>query len=190
MGVEVLSENRYKTKQINQFPLIVRQVVSKIKSPFVSIRCWSTLPQWDRSNWMIVQPAHHLVLINGYTHNGPLYEGDSYLHNEDPEALASCWGGYFNNEILDVTSELWQNYHFVGNTGRITVFTTRPYSEALHTERIDYIKPGQLVLQQADYEPILYCGFCDKYAKYHEHNCDYDPPWDPYDGYPSGHDTD
>ena len=58
------------------------------------------------------------------------------------------------------------------------------------TERIDYIKPGQLVLQQVDYEPILYCGFCDKYAKYNEHNCDYDPPWDPYDGYPSGHDTD
>ena len=79
---------------------------------------------------------------------------------------------------------------FFGNTGRITVFTTRPYSEALHTERIDYIEPGQLVLQQADYEPILYCGFCDKFAKYHEHNCDYDPPWDPYDGYPSGHDTD
>ena len=56
---------------------------------------------------MIVQPAHHLVLINGYTHNGPWYEGDSYLHKEDPKALANCWSGYFNNEIIEVTSELW-----------------------------------------------------------------------------------
>ena len=76
--------------QINQFPQIIQQVVSEIKSPFVSIRCWSTLPQRDSSNWMIVQPAHHLVLINGYTHNGPWYEGDSYLHNEDPKTLADC----------------------------------------------------------------------------------------------------
>ena len=162
--------------QINQFSQIIQQVVSEIKSPFVSIRCWSTLPQWDINNWMIVQPAHHLVLINGYTHNGPWYEGDSYLSSEDPDALADCWRNYFNNEIIDVTSELWQNYHFVGNTGRISVYTTRSYSTALHTERIDYIKPRQLVTQKADFEPILYCGFCNQYAKYREHNCDYDPP--------------
>ena len=120
----------------------------------------------------------------------PWYEGDSYLHDEDPKTLASCWSGYFNNEILDVTHELWQNYHFVGNTGRITVFTTRPYSESLHTERIDYIEPGQIIMRQADYEPILFCGICDKFARHHDHNYDYDPPWDPYDGYPSGYDTD
>ena len=123
---------------------------------------------------------HHLVLINGYTHNGPWYEGDSYLSYEDPYALADCWRGYFNNEIIDVTSELWQNFSI----------HTRPYPTALHTERIDYIEPKQLVTQKADYEPILYCGFCNQYAKYREHNCDYDPPWDPFDGYPSGHDTD
>ena len=32
--------------QISQFPQIIQQVVAKINSPFVSIRCWSTLPQW------------------------------------------------------------------------------------------------------------------------------------------------
>ena len=26
---------------------------------------------------MTVQPSHHLVLIDGYTHNGPWYDGDS-----------------------------------------------------------------------------------------------------------------
>ena len=139
---------------------------------------------------MIVQPAHHLVLINGYTYNGSWYEGDSYLSYEDPDALANCWRSYFNNEIIDVIDELWKNYHFVGNTGRISIFTTRPYSTAFQIERIDYIEPRQLVTQKADYEPILYCGFCNQYAKYYEHNCDYDLPWDPFDGYPSSHDTD
>ena len=92
---------------------------------------------------MSIQPAHYLVLINGYTHNGPWYEGDTYLSYRDPYALAGCWKDYFNNEILDVTSELWKNYHFTGNTGRVSVFTTRPYSEAFHTQRLDYIDPGQ-----------------------------------------------
>jgi len=35
------------------------------------------------------------------------------------------------------------------------------------------------------FEPLLYCGFCNQYAIYHEHECNDDPPWDPYDGYPS-----
>ena len=30
--------------QINQFPHIIQRAVSQINSPFVSIRCWSTLP--------------------------------------------------------------------------------------------------------------------------------------------------
>ena len=83
--IKLISHN-----QINQFPQIIQQVVTKIKSPLVSIRCWSTLPQWDSNNWMFVQPAHHLVLINGYTHNGPWYDGNSYLSYEDPYALAGC----------------------------------------------------------------------------------------------------
>ena len=30
-----------------------------------------------------------------------------------------------------------------------------------------------------------------KYAMYHEHDCNYNPPWDPYDGCPSeAYDTD
>ena len=33
--------------QTSQFPQIIQQVVRKIRSPFVTIRCWSTLPQWD-----------------------------------------------------------------------------------------------------------------------------------------------
>ena len=73
------------------FPQIIQQVVRKIRSPFVTIRCWSTLPQWDVNNWMTIQPSHHLVLINGYAHNGPWYDGDSYLSYEDPMALVECW---------------------------------------------------------------------------------------------------
>ena len=99
---------------------------------------------------MIVQPAYHLVLINGYTYNGPWYERDSYLSYRDPYALTECWKNYFNNEILDVTSELWKNHHFIGNIGRISVFTTRPYSTAVPTlQRVDYTDPKQLEIGRA-----------------------------------------
>ena len=176
--------------QVSQFPQIIQQVVRKIKSPFVSIRCWSTLPQWDGNNWMSVQPSHHLILIDGYTHNGPWYDGDSYLSYKDPLALVECWSNYFSNEIRDVTGKLWENYHFVGNTGRITVFTTKPYSEAFHTQRIGYTGFQKYTLDKADYEPLMYCGFCNLYDKYHEHgHDDDDPAFDPYEGYPSGYDT-
>ena len=49
--------------QISQFPQIIHRVVSQINSPFVSVRCWSTLPKWKRDNWINVQPSKHLVLI-------------------------------------------------------------------------------------------------------------------------------
>ena len=178
--------------QISQFPQIIQQVVRKIRSPFVSIRCWSTLPQWDGNNWMTVQPSHHLVLIDGYTHNGPWYDGDSFLDYSDPLALAACWSNYFNNELRDVTGELWENYHFVGNTGRITVFTTKPYSEAFNTQRIGHAGLPHHWSENTHYEPLMYCGFCNLFDGYHEHgHDDNDPPaFDPYDGYPSGYDTD
>ena len=80
--------------------------MTTIKSPFVSIRCWSTIPQWERDNWMTVQPSKHLVLINGYTHQDPWYEGDSNLSYIDPYALADCQKNYFNDEILDVAKDL------------------------------------------------------------------------------------
>ena len=177
--------------QISQFPHIIQQVVRKIKSPFVTIRCWSTLPQWDGNNWMTVQPSHHLVLIDGYTHNGPWYDGDSFLDYSNPLAFAACWSNFFNNELRDVTGELWENYHFVGNTSRITVFTTKPYTEAFNTQRIEYSGFPQFWSQNAHYEPLMYCGFCNQYDRYHDHELDDDPPaFNPYDGYPSGYDTD
>ena len=172
--------------QISQFPQINQQAVMQIKSPFVSIRCWSTIPQWERDNWMIVQPSRHLVLINGYSHQGPWYEGDSHLSYRDPYAFKNCCKDYFNNEILDTVQDLWRNYHFVGNTGRISVFTTRPYSTSIPgLQRIGYNDPRQFMTRNLDYEPLLYYGFCNQYAMYHEHDCNYNPPWDPYDGCPS-----
>ena len=141
---------------------------------------------------MTIQPSRHLVLINGYSHQGPQYEGDSHLSYGDPYALADCWRDYFNNEILDIVQDLWKNYHFVGNTGRIPIFTTRPYSTSIPgLQRIGYIDPRQFIIRNLDYEPLLYCGFYNQYAMYHEHDCNYNPPWDPYDGCPSdAYDTD
>ena len=52
----------------SQLPQIIQMAVKKFKSPFVSTRCLSTLPKWEKDNWMNVQPLKHLVLINGYTY--------------------------------------------------------------------------------------------------------------------------
>ena len=56
--------------QISQFPQIIQRAVKQINSPYISIRCWSTLPKWGRDNWMNVQPSRYLVLNNGFTHQG------------------------------------------------------------------------------------------------------------------------
>ena len=47
------------------------------------------------------------TMANGYIHQWPWYEGDSHLSYRDPYALADCWRNYFNNEILEVTRDLW-----------------------------------------------------------------------------------
>ena len=48
--------------QASQIPQIVQTTIRGFESPFVSIRCWSTLPKWERENWMNVQPSKHLIL--------------------------------------------------------------------------------------------------------------------------------
>ena len=40
--------------QASQFPQIIQDAIKGFNSPFVSIRCWSTLPKWERDNWMNV----------------------------------------------------------------------------------------------------------------------------------------
>ena len=92
-----------------------------------------------------------------------------------------CWRNYFINEILEVTSELWRNYYFVGNTSRITAFTNMPYSETINLQNNFHSDPRSFVEKNPEYEAISYCGIYNEFAKFHEHG--YDSPWDPYDGY-------
>ena len=136
---------------------------------------------------MNVQPSKHLVLINGYTHQGQWYEGDSPLSFRDPYALAECWRSYFNNQILEVIQDLWKDNHFIGSTDRISIFGLRPYDNAIRNlRRIGHTDPRKyLTGENPKYEPLLYYGFCNQYAIYHEHECNDDPPWDSYDNYPS-----
>ncbi|KAK9983912.1 hypothetical protein SO802_033437 [Lithocarpus litseifolius] len=104
-----------------------------------------------------------------------------------------CWGNYFNNQILEVIQNLWKDYHFEGNTDRITVFSLKPYGTAIqHLFIADYINPKDFTnpLKNPVYEHLLYCGFCNQYTTYHEHDCNNDPPWDPYDGCSDYCDTD
>ena len=154
--------------QISQLPLIIQNAVKMINSPTVSIRCWSTLPDWDRERWMEVHPSKHLILIDGFTYQGSWYEGDTYVSFKHPKALAERWRNYFDNQIIDISQELWKDYHFIDSTDRIYVFGRRPYDSAIRTEK----KPVR--------KPLLYCGLCNNLARYHGHNCSNDSPWDPY----------
>ena len=175
-------------KQASQLPQIIQAAMRGFESPFVSIRCWSTLPKWERDNWMNVQPLKHLILINGYTYQGQWLEGNSHLSFKKPYDLAECWRNYFNNLILEVAENLWKDYHFIGSIDKIFVFGPRPYANALvHLHIADHPNPRSLLTpgKTSKFEPLLYCGFCNKYAIYHEHNCDDYSPTGLYDGYPS-----
>ena len=44
-------------------PQIIQNAVKAINSTFVSIRCWSTLPDWDKERWMEVQVSPHYELL-------------------------------------------------------------------------------------------------------------------------------
>ena len=63
--------------------------------------------------------------------SGPWYEGDTYISYKYPKALAERWRNYFNNQIIDISQELWKDYHFIGSTDRIYVFGRRPYDSAI-----------------------------------------------------------
>ena len=143
---------------------------------------------------MNVQPSKHLVFVNGYTHQGQWYEGDSHLSFSNPYALAECWRHYFSNQILHFTQNLWKDYHFMGSTERISVFGPRPYANAIsHIRMVDYCNPSSFLTpgKTLEFDPLLYYGFCNQHTTYHEHTCNNDPPWDPNDSYPSdAHDID
>ena len=137
---------------------------------------------------MNVQPSKHLIFINGHTHQRQWFEGNFHLSFKDPYALVECWRNYFNNQILDVAQNLWKDYHFIGRTDRISVFGPRPYANALvHLRIADHPNPKSLLIpgKTLEFEPLLYCRLCNKYAIHHEHACNDDSPWDTYDGYPS-----
>ena len=144
------------------------------------------MPKWEKDDWMNVQPSNHLILINGHTYQGQWLEGNSHLSFKDPFALVECRRNYFNNQILDVAQNLWKDYHFIGSTDRISIFGPRPYANAIaHLRIANHCNPRSLLTpgKTPKFEPFLYCGFCNKYAIYHEHECDYYPSRDPYDGY-------
>ena len=66
-------------------------------------------------------------------------------------------------------------------------FGLKPYATAIsRIQIVDHSNPRSFLIpgRTPKYEPLLYCGFCNQYANYHEHECNDDPPWDPYDSYP------
>ena len=135
---------------------------------------------------MNVQPLKHLILINGHTHQGPWFDGNSHLPFANPFTLTECWINYFNNQIISIAHSLWKHYNFMGSTDRIAVFGPRPYSDAIaHLRVADHCNPVKFLIpgRPPVFQPIFYCGFCNKYAISHDHDCS--SPRGPFDGYPS-----
>ena len=74
----------------------------------------------------------------------------------------------------------------MGSMDRISVFGQRPYSDAIaHLRVADHCNPIRFLIpgKTPAFQPILYCGFCNQYAIYHDHDCS--SPRGPFDGYPS-----
>ena len=74
----------------------------------------------------------------------------------------------------------------MGSIDRISVFGPKPYSNAIaHLRVADHCNPIRLHIpgKTPAFQPILYCGFYNQYAIYHEHDCG--SPWGSFDGYPS-----
>ena len=82
----------------------------------------------------------------------------------------------------------------MGSTERISIFGPRPYANVIsHIRIVDYCNPSSFLTpgKTPEFEPLIYCGFCNQHTIYHAHACNNDPPWDPDDSYPSdAHDTD
>ena len=73
----------------------------------------------------------------------------------------------------------------MGSTDRIAVFGPRPYFDAVaHLRATDHCNPAKLLIpgKPPVFQPIFYCGFCNKYATSHDHVCH--SPQGPFDGYP------
>ena len=73
----------------------------------------------------------------------------------------------------------------MGSTDRIDVFGPRPYSDAVaHLRVADHCNPVKFLTPERPpvFQPIFYCGFCNKYAISHDHDCR--SPWGPFGGYP------
>ena len=74
----------------------------------------------------------------------------------------------------------------MGSTDRIAVFGPRPYSDVVaHLKVVDHCNPVKLLIlgRTLVFQPIFYCGFCNKYAISHVHDCS--SPRGPFNGYPS-----
>ena len=74
----------------------------------------------------------------------------------------------------------------MGSTDRISVFGSRPYSDAIANLRVaDHYNPIKLLIpgRTPAFQPIFYYGFCNQYAISHKHDCG--SPRGPFDGYPS-----
>ena len=172
--------------QISLFPKVIQEAAAQIGGlNYMKMEIWSTLPVWDTSYYMEVQPAHILVLIHDW---GGIPEYNWYTEDttDDPDALAKEWSNFRCNKIYEVQKELDKGFHLYGYTDRIAVYGPRPSTGRLIGKR--RIVKDPRVMTTKDHVPVFllisYCALCNDYGVLHEHE-QYENNSDPldYDNY-------
>ena len=171
--------------QINLFPNIIQDVAAQIGGlNYMRIAIWSTLPAWDNSYYMEMQPAHIPVLIHDWGRI-PEYNwqtGDTYLPLDDPDALAKEWSNFMSNKIYEIQKELDRGFHLYSYNNKIAVYGPRPSARRLFRRRKNVKDPRQTITKDhvPIYLPISYCVLCSNYGVFHEHE-QYEDNSDPLD---------
>ena len=152
-------------RQISLFPKVIQEVAAQIgRLNYMRITIWSTLPIWDNSYYMEVQPAHILVLIHDQEcipkYNW--YTGDTYLSLDDPDALAQELSNFMSNKIYKTQKELDRGFHLFSYIDRIAVYGPRPSTRRLFGRRKNVKDPRKMTVKDhvPIYLPISYYVLC------------------------------
>ncbi|KAK9995619.1 hypothetical protein SO802_020305 [Lithocarpus litseifolius] len=162
----------------NELPNSVKFILDNLQAAFI---------QKHKNLFKKTLQALEIHLVNLTAQNEEEHFGSSLRVYEKKHPFPGLLINYEDGEDEDDRDPDWLSQMFEYGFIRISVFGRRPYDIAIRNlRRIGHTDPREFLTgENLKYEPILYCGICNQYATYHEHGCNDDSPWDPYDGYPS-----
>jgi len=204
-------------EELHDFPNIVRNTVKSIQdehlrrrlntnSPII-LRIWSTVPEFDPSNFMEVKPAKHCILINPSVSDyaAELRMGRIPLKFEDPLSIMNLWRIVKKGFMMNAVQEI-RNRPVLAKNNRIIIFGEDMYVLGIWGKRLkvsNYRNSNGQWWSKTDKDPkdlidhnqfsgsdgtwhLDYCTTCEEWG---HNDCDFveDGVWgspthyDPYD---------